>query len=141
MTYQWLRALHLISMVAWFAGLFYIFRLFVYHVRHRDDEKMAVVYSTMEYRLIYFISHPAMTLTVAFGIALLVLNPDGLKQGWLHTKLLLVLLLMGYQIFAGRVQKRFAKGNYFLTERTCRMINEIPTVLLIAIVLLAVLKP
>lgn len=141
MTYQWLRAFHLIAMIAWFAGLFYIFRLFVYHVRHRSNTSLASVYATMEYRLIFFISHPAMALTIGLGIAMLVLSPAWLTQGWMHTKLLLVALLIGYQIFAGRVHKRFARGDYFLSERACRLINEVPTLLLIAIVLLAVLKP
>lgn len=141
MMYEWMRALHLIAMVAWFAGLFYIFRLFVYHVRHRDNATMAATFSTMERRLLYGIMHPAMTLTLIGGVAMIVMQPVWLKAGWFHTKLLLVLFLVGYQIFAGRVQKRFARGDFFLSEKACRIINEVPTVLLIVIVLLAVLKP
>lgn len=141
MIYDWMKALHLIAMVAWFAGLFYIFRLFVYHVRHRDDSAMALIFSTMERRLLYGIMHPAMTLTLIGGVTMIVLHPAWFKEGWFHTKLLLVAFLIGYQIFAGRVQKRFAKGDYFLSEKACRWINEVPTVLLIAIVPLAVLKP
>ncbi len=141
MMYQYFKACHLIGMVAWFAGLFYIFRLFVYHVRYRYDSKMAAVYSTMEHRLLYFIMHPAMAVTIIFGIAMLQLQPAFWHQGWLHGKLLGVLLLIGYQILAGRTQKQFAKGNYFLSEKACRLLNEVPTVLLIVIVLLAVFKP
>lgn len=140
-TYLWVKAFHLIFMVAWFAGLFYIFRLFVYHVKFKQEAKMAQAYSLMERKLLYVIMHPAMLLTLTFGVIMLVLNPALLKQPWMHTKLTLVLLLIVYQIYAGIVQKRFSKGNFFLTEKACRWLNEIPTLLLIGIILLAVLKP
>ena len=139
-TYLWLKSFHLIFMVVWFAGLFYIFRLFVYHVKYKDQPNMAAIYTTMEYKLLYFIGHPAMGMTVILGVYLIYLNPELLKRGWLHAKLGAVLLLIGYQIFAGITHKKFKKGNYFLSETACRAINEVPTVLLIAIVLLAVLK-
>ena len=128
-------------MVAWFAGLFYIFRLFVYHVKHKDQTQITEAYTIMEKKLLYMISHPAMTLTIGFGIWMLVLNPALLQQSWLHAKLGAVLLLMGYQIFSGITFRKFRKGNYFLSEKACRWINEVPTLLLIVIVLLVILKP
>jgi putative membrane protein len=141
MLYLWIKAFHIIFMVAWFAGLFYIFRLFVYHVKFKEDPKMAEVDSTMEKKLLYMISHPAMGATLGFGIWMLVLNPDLLKQPWMHLKLSAVLLLMAYQFFSGITFRRFRKGHYFLSEKACRVINEVPSLLLIVIVLLVILKP
>lgn len=141
MTYLWMKAFHLIFMVAWFAGFFYIFRLFVYHVKFKDQANMREAYQMMEWKLLYTIMHPSMFFTFIFGIIMLVMSPALLKQGWLHLKILGVLLLLGYQFFAGAVQKRFARGNFFLSEKTCRILNEVPTLLLIGIILLAVLKP
>lgn len=139
--YLWIKSLHIIFMVAWFAGLFYIFRLFVYHVKHRENQSMAEAYSVMEKKLLYAISHPAMLLTLGFGIWMIVLNPLLLKQAWLHAKLGAVALLMAYQIFSGITFRRFKKGDYFLSEKACRWINEVPTLLLVTIVFLVVLKP
>lgn len=139
--YLWLKAFHLIAMVAWFAGLFYIFRLYVYHVKHRENPAVTGAYQEMERKLLYIIMHPAMLMTILLGILLVALNPAVLRARWFHFKLGLVAVLIGYQILAGVTQKRFAKGDYFLSERACRMINEIPTLILISVVLLAVLKP
>ncbi len=139
--YLWIKAFHIIFMVAWFAGLFYIFRLFVYHVKHKSEANMAATYTIMEKKLLYMISHPAMGMTLLFGIWMLILNPALLKQPWMHAKLGAVVLLMAYQFFAGITFRKFRKGNYFLSEKACRLINEVPTFLLVAIVLLAILKP
>ncbi|MBI4412360.1 MAG: protoporphyrinogen oxidase HemJ [Deltaproteobacteria bacterium] len=139
--YLWLKAFHIIFLVAWFAGLFYIFRLFVYHVKFKDQQNRTKAYEMMEYKLLYWISHPAMTLTIFSGILMIIDNPALMKLGWLHFKLACVALLIGYQIFAGITRRKFSEGNYFLSETACRIINEVPTILLIAIVLLAVLKP
>jgi putative membrane protein len=139
--YLWLKAFHIIAVVAWFAGLFYIFRLFVYHVKHRDNPSIAQAYVEMERKLIYLIMHPAMLLTILFGVLLISQNPTVLRAPWFHLKLGLVALLIAYQVFAGVTQKRFARGDYFLSERACRLINEVPTLILIAVVILAVIKP
>ena len=128
-------------MVAWFAGLFYIFRLFVYHVKFQTEPKLAAAYELMERKLLYMIMHPAMLLTIIFGVWLIFLNPALLKQGWFHSKLSGVLVLIAYQIFAGVVRRKFSQGNFFLSERACRIINEVPTLLLIGIVIFAVTKP
>jgi putative membrane protein len=141
MGYLWLKAFHLIFMVAWFAGLFYIFRLFVYHAKFKDKPEMREAYVVMERKLLYIIMHPAMALTILFGFLLIAQNPALLQAHWLHAKLLLVFLLAAYQVFAGITHKRFERGDFFLSEKACRMINEAPTLLLIAIVILAVVKP
>lgn len=141
MIYLWLKAFHIIFMVAWFAGLFYIFRLFVYHAKYRDQANMREAYALMERKLLYIIMHPAMLLTLLLGIMLIALNPSVMQAPWFHAKLLGVVFLIGYQIFAGITAKRFARGDFFLSEKACRMINEVPTLLLIAIVILVVVKP
>jgi len=139
--YLLLKALHFISLVAWFAGLFYIFRLFVYHVKFKDQANMAQAYSLMERKLLYVIMHPAMTLTLIFGTGMLILSPSLLERGWMHTKLFCIILLIAYQIFAGVTHRKFKAGDYFLSEKACRFLNEVPTLLLIAIVFLAIFKP
>lgn len=137
----WLKAFHLIAMVAWFAGLFYMFRLFVYHAENAGRPEVAALMKHMAERLYRVITTPAMLGTFVFGVALLVANPDYLRMGWLQLKLVLVLGLAGYHGYVGRVRRRFAADDVFLTSRQCRMRNEVPTLFLIAIVLLAVLRP
>lgn len=141
MTYLWLKAFHLIFMVAWFAGLFYIFRLFVYHVQHRSEPAVTATLTVMERKLIRFIIHPAMGMTILFGLLLIRENPAVLTAPWFWAKLGAVFFLIAYQIFAAMTHNRFSRNDYFLSERNCRIINEIPTVLLIVIILLVVLKP
>ena len=97
----WLKALHLIAMVAWFAGMFYMFRLFVYHVENRDHPEVTALLKIMAARLYRYITTPAMIATFVFGIAMLVANPGYLKLGWVHLKLVLVLGLAGYHGFVG----------------------------------------
>lgn len=141
MLYLWLKALHIIFMVAWFAGLFYIFRLFVYHVKFRDQENMRAAYAQMERKLLYIIMHPAMLFTILFGVLLIAVNPPVLRAPWFHVKLFGVLCLIAYQIFAGITAKRFGRGDFFLSEKACRLINEVPTLLLFLIVIMVVVKP
>ena len=137
----WLKAFHLIAMVAWFAGMFYMFRLFVYHVEHRDSPDNVELMKFAALRLYRVITTPAMIATWLIGVAMLALNPSWLQQPWLLAKLLLVLGLSGYHGYIGRVRRRFAADDLFLSSRQCRLRNEIPTLFLIAIVLLAVLRP
>src|SRR5947207_505773 len=105
MPFLWLKAFHIIFMIAWFAGLFYIFRLFVYHAKFQQEEKLAQAYSLMEKKLLYMIMHPAMLMTIVFGVLLISLNPAVLRAPWFHLKLLFVLILIAYQIFAGIVRR------------------------------------
>lgn len=137
----WLKAFHLIAMVAWFAGLFYMFRLFVNRVEQRDDEAVSAVLQVMAERLYRIITTPAMVATLLFGLSMLVANPAYLGLHWLQLKLVLVAGLVGYHVYVGRVLRRFAAGDLYLTSRQCRIRNEIPTPFLVAIVLLAVLRP
>ena len=140
-SYHWFKMLHIIAMVAWFAGLFYIFRLFVYHVKHQSEPSTVAALTTMEHKLLKVIMMPAMIATLLFGSGMLVINTSLLRQGWMHVKLLAVLGLMGYHFYAIRIHKQMAVGAYPLTERACRFINEVPTLFLLAIAFLAVIKP
>lgn len=142
MLYDWLRALHIIMVIAWFAGLFYIFRLFVYHIENRDKPEVTAVLATMERKLYRIIMTPAMVLTTGFGVGLFSLMPQHyLHQGWFHGKLLALAGLFAYHFYSGKVRRDLARGEFRLSSRQCRMINEAPTVLLFLIVLLVVLKP
>lgn len=140
--YSYFKAFHLISLVAWFAGLFYIFRLFVYHIETESDEVKSTL-EVMEKKLIKVIMNPAMIATWFFGIALL-MTPVGkvvASQGWFHVKLLCVFLLSGYHGYSGKIRKQLAAGDCKLTSKKARMINEIPTVFLIIIALMVMVRP
>ncbi len=139
--YLTLKAFHLIAMVAWMAGLFYLPRLYVYHTKAKPGSEMDETFKTMERKLLRIIMNPAMVLTFVFGIALLTQNPELMKQGWMHAKLAMVFLLAGYHGFLAVCRKKFERGENTRSEKFYRIVNEVPTVFLFAIVLLAVLRP
>ena len=139
--YLWIKALHVISVIAWYAGLFYIFRLFVYHAKYRHIEGVPAVHSEMERKLLRYIMNPAMVASIGFGTWMLILNPALLRMPWMHLKLLSVVLLVAYQFYAFHVQRQFAAGNMILSERACRILNEVPTLLLVAIVVGVIVRP
>lgn len=141
-SYQWLRALHIIFVVTWFAALFYIFRLYVYHVENAGKREITDLLEVMERRLYRGISTPAMVLTTVFGVWLWSRGFSGyLHSGWFHVKLTMLVFLFGYHFYSGKVRKDLAAGRCRLTSRQCRLINEVPTVILITIVIMAVVKP
>ncbi len=141
MLYLWVKALHIIAMVCWFAGLFYLPRLFVYHAMSSDaasHERFCV----MERKLYRGIMLPSMIATVVFGIWMLALNPILFKTGlWLHIKLTLVLLLIGYHHACGSLLKKFAAGANTRGHVFYRWFNEVPVIFLLVIVILVVVKP
>lgn len=138
--YLWLKAFHIISLVAWFAGIFYIWRLFVNHAM-TDSQAVKDQLGIMEGKLIRIIMNPAMILTVGFGLTMLVLQLSAfLSTGWIWVKLMLVLVLLANHFMAVRYHKRLLAGEAF-PHRRFRFLNEIPTLILIGVVLLAVLKP
>lgn len=135
----WIKAWHIIFMVTWFAGLFYLPRLFVYHASTTDTagrERFCI----MERRLFVIMTIGGL-LTAAFGLALLVMNPALLSAGWMQVKLALVVLLVAYHVWIGRLVRTFAAGHNTRGERWYRWFNEAPSLLLIGIVLLAVARP
>ncbi len=137
-TYLLLKALHLISMVAWFAGLFYLPRLFVYHTENPANAAMLIV---MQRKLALYIMLPAAVATSVFGFMLLMRNPGLMAMGWLHAKLLLVAALIGYHALLEAHRRHLAQGTSTRSSRYFRILNEAPTLLLITIVILAVVKP
>lgn len=145
MNYLWFKAFHIIGVVVWFAGLFYLVRLFVYHVEANEQPEPArsilqQQYQVMEKRLYNLITTPGMVLTVAMAIALLVVSPDLLKEPWLHVKLAFVVANIGYHHYCARLMKKMAADTFPLSSQQMRWLNEVPTVLLVIIVLLAVFK-
>ncbi|KAF3888266.1 MULTISPECIES: protoporphyrinogen oxidase HemJ [Nostocales] len=145
MAYSWFKAFHIVGIVVWFAGLFYLVRLFIYHVEANEEPEPARTilknqYQIMEKRLYNIITNPGMFLTVAMAIGLLTTEPEVLKQGWLHVKLGLVLLLIGYHHYCKRLMKQLAKDECKWSSQQLRALNEAPTVMLVVIVLLAVFK-
>ncbi len=140
MLYLWLKALHIIAMVCWFAGLFYLPRLFVYHAMSSDavsHERFCV----MERKLYRGIMQPSMLATLVLGAWLLYLNPAWLSMGWLHVKLTLVAILVGYQHLCGAQLRAFARGKNARGHVFFRWFNEVPVLFLLAIVILVVVKP
>jgi len=140
MLYLWIKALHIVAVVCWFAGLFYLPRLFVYHASTTDDAGQAR-FCLMEKKLYRAIMLPSMLATLLLGLWLLHMNPAWLKMGWLHAKLTLVLLLIGYHHWCGAQIKRFARGENRRTEKYFRWLNELPAAVLLAIVILVTVKP
>lgn len=141
MLYLWLKALHLIAMVCWFAGLFYLPRLFVYHAMS-EDQSSRERFKIMERKLYRGIMLPSMIVTVLAGAALLYLNyPYYLSQGWMHAKLTLVFVLIGYHHVCGAQMKRFARDENTRGHVFYRWFNEVPVLFLLAIVILVVVRP
>ena len=140
MLYLWLKALHIVAIVCWFAGLFYLPRLFVYHAMS-EDAISRDRFQVMERKLYRGIMIPSMIATLAFGIGMIALNPALFSGGWLHAKLALVVLLIGYHHMCGAQLKRFARDENTRSHVFYRWFNEFPILLLLAIVILVVIKP
>jgi putative membrane protein len=135
----WLKAFHVASMVIWFAGIFYLPRLFVYHADAADRTSIER-FQVMERRLLAIMSIGAAA-TVVFGVAMLIAQPAYLTMGWLHAKLALVALLIVYHLYCYKLTKDFARGRNSHAARWYRLFNEVPSLLLLGIVILAVVKP
>jgi len=140
MLYLLLKALHIIAMVCWFAGLFYLPRLFVYHAQTHDLSSYER-FCVMERKLYRYIMTPAMLITLGLGLWMLYLLPSWLKQGWMHLKLTLVFILFIYHFVCGIHVKRFARNKNYTTHVYFRFFNEFPTLILIVVVIMVVVKP
>lgn len=138
----WVKAFHIIFMVTWFAGLFYLPRLFVYHAM-ADDAVSRERFKVMERKLFFGIMTPGALLTVLLGIWMLMDYAWSAyaKSGWLHTKLLLVVLLIGYHIYCGKLLFDFKYDRNRHGHVFYRWLNELPVLILIAVILLAVVRP
>ncbi len=139
-TYLWLKALHVISMIAWMAGLMYLPRLFVYHAGEQAGSKTAATFEIMERRLLMIIMTPAMIFTWIFGF-ILAAKIHAFAQPWFHVKLTLVIALTIFHFVLASWRKKLATGQNTKSERFFRLVNEVPTVLMIIIVILVIVKP
>jgi putative membrane protein len=146
LNYEWLRALHLIAVMSWMAGLLYLPRLFVYHAEEIAENGVGTdkgeTFKVMENRLLRFIMNPAMIVSWAFGLAMIMGNPAMMQgSGWLHAKLLLVFLMSGVHGMLSAQRRKFANDENQKSAKFFRILNEVPTVLMVVIVILAVVQP
>jgi putative membrane protein len=141
--YFLIKALHIISFISWMAGMFYLPRLFVYHADAKMGGELSDTLKIMERRLLRIIINPAMVSTWVFGIWLTVLTGYGAPGTgqWLHVKIALVLALSAFHGYLAHIRKRFDKDKNTRSRRFYKYLNEIPTILMVVIVLLAVTKP
>ena len=140
--YLWIKALHIISVIAWMAGLFYLPRLFVYHTAAAAGSELSETLKIMERRLLKFIMNPAMLASFLFGGILLAdLEPEAWLSGWLYAKLILVAGLLGIHMAMGKWRQEFTEDRNTKSQKFYRIANEIPTLLMVGIVIFAVIKP
>ena len=138
--YLWLKAFHVIAVIAWMAGMLYLPRLFIYHCEAPTGSPQSETFKLMERRLLRAIINPAMVASWVLGLWL-AWEGGFLRAGWLHGKLLLVLILSGLHGFLTHCVREFAEDRNLRSQRFYRIINEIPTVLMIGIVILVIIKP
>ena len=141
-SYLLFKSLHLIAVISWMVGLLYLPRIFVYHVENINDDNSKKIFKIMEKKLFFFIMMPAMILSWIFGLILIfIIGSDILSTLWTQIKLLLILLLTFYHFYLGQCLKNLAFEQNNKTSKFFRIINEIPTILLILIVFIVVFKP
>ena len=141
-TYLLFKSLHLISVISWMAGLLYLPRIFVYHSQNNTQQIISEVFKVMEKKLFFYIMTPAMILSWVFGLILIhEIGFDKLGQTWMILKLIFVTLLTFYHFYLGRILRQFKEDSNTYTHKFYRLINEIPTLLLILIIFVAIFKP
>jgi len=141
-SYLLFKSLHLISVISWMAGLLYLPRIFVYHVENLKDKNTSSTFKTMEKKLYFYIMTPAMTLTWIFGLILISsLGSEVFFTTWIKLKLLLVILLTAYHFYLSKLLADFKMDQNTKSSKFFRIINEVPTILLIFIVFIVVFKP
>ena len=136
------KAIHLIAVISWMAGLLYLPRIFVYHTENQLDKNISKVFKTMERKLYFYIMTPAMIISWIFGILLIgSIGFDQLSTYWLKTKLILVILLTLYHFYLGNFLNKFKMDLNTKSSKFFRFFNEVPTILLILIIFIVVFKP
>lgn len=139
--YEWLRALHIIAVISWMAGLLYLPRLFVYHADVDVGSDISETFKIMEWRLLKYIMNPAMIASWVLGLLMIYANPGMFADGWIHVKLLLVFILSGAHGALSKQVKVFKRDENDKSAKYFRILNEVPTALMIGIVILAVVQP
>ncbi|WP_435085927.1 protoporphyrinogen oxidase HemJ [Candidatus Pelagibacter bacterium nBUS_33] len=141
-SYLLFKSLHLIAVVSWMAGLLYLPRIFVYHVENKEKKEATDIFEVMEKKLFYYIMRPAMIFTWIFGLTLIYLNGiEIFSQLWMQLKIVLVILLSAYNDYLGKCLLSLKNNSNVRSAKFFRIINEIPTVMLIFIVFLVIFKP
>ena len=140
MIYLWVKALHVIAIIAWMAGLLYLPRLFVYHTQAEAGSGEAETFKVMERRLLKGIMNPAMLVAWLAGLWL-VWETEAWRQGWFHLKATLVILLSAYHMWLGAKRRAFEADRNTISERGWRFLNEVPTLLMIGIVVAVIVRP
>ena len=140
--YLLFKSLHLISVISWMAGLLYLPRIFVYHVENISDQNSSNIFKIMERKLYFYIMMPAMFFSWLFGLILIsILGFDVLSTTWFQFKLMFVILLSFYHFYLGHFLGKLKSSQNTKTSRFFRIINEVPTILLILIVFIVIFKP
>ena len=141
-SYLLFKSLHLIAVISWMAGLLYLPRIFVYHVENLENNKVSLIFKTMERKLYFYIMMPAMTVTWIFGLILISnLGFEILSALWVQLKLLLVVLITLYHFYLAKLLGDFKLNRNTKSSKFFRVINEVPTILLVLIVFVVVFKP
>ena len=140
--YLLFKSLHLISVISWMAGLLYLPRIFVYHAQNSSEKKASEIFKTMERKLFFYIMTPAMILSWIFGVILIhSIGFQQIGQTWMILKIILVIILTLYHFYLGKILAQFKIDQNIHSHKYYRIINEIPTLLLILIVFVVVFKP
>lgn len=137
--FPWLLVIHIVAVISWMAGLLYLFRLFVYHAMETEPVVMER-FQVMERRLLRGIANPSMLVAWASGLTMAVAG-GFFHDGWFHAKLLLVVLMTGIHMFAAKARKQLIASPRYRSDRFFRIMNEVPTLLMVGIVILVILKP
>jgi len=141
-SYLLFKSLHLIALISWMAGLLYLPRIFVYHVENKEKKEATDIFEVMEKKLFYYIMRPAMIFTWIFGLVLIYLNGvEIFSQLWIQIKIVLVILLSVYNDYLGKCLISLKNNSDTKTSKFYRIINEVPTIMLIFIVFLVIFKP
>jgi putative membrane protein len=139
--YLWIKAGHVVSVIAWMVGLLYLPRLFVYHASVAPNSETCGLLKVMERRLLRFIMNPAMVLSFVLGVSMLVLNPILLEESWMQYKIIVLVLMTGTHAMLARWRRFFEIDKNSFSPKFFRLVNELPTILMILIVFLAIVKP
>lgn len=139
--YTWIKALHMIAVISWMAGLLYLPRLFVYHADAKKGSELSETLKIMERKLLRIIMNPAMIAAWVFGGAMLYANPDLIQSPWMHVKLTAIVLITGFHHALIRWRKHFFNDQNKHPAKFYRLMNEVPTILMIVIVVMVIVRP
>jgi len=139
--YRPLLAVHVIAIISWMAGILYLYHLLVYAAERGQKAEIHALLSLMSRRLYRAITFPAMVVAWFLGLTLILLNPGLLSQSWMHLKLISIILLTGFTFYAGVLTAQFGRGEALPSGKTLRFLNEVPTLLMVVIVVMVIVRP